>query len=433
VSPPQAEWSNARRNAFFAVLCVIGLISFIDRQIITILIDPIKTEFKASDTAMGALTGIIFSGFYALAAIPLTRLADRFSRRNLIAAALAFWSVMTSLGGYATNFAMLAMTRVGVAVGEAGAGPASHSLVSDLYPLNRRGTALGLLSAAQSVGIGLGVFLGGALATAFDWRTSFLIVGIPGLLVAAALLLFFREPPRGLSEGLAQVEEQPSFLETVVQLWLIPTYRYLFLTVGLAGFCGYGVLAWGPSLLARVHGVSPAAIGLWFGGAVGLSLVIGHIMAGWLGDRLGARDLRAYLWVGGGGPILAFIPGLVFAFSDDWHTAIAGLFLYQLFLSTHIPTCYMLVQSLVRQRMRAMAMVVVSFASSILGAGVAPLVIGGISDLLTPAYGDEAIRYALGGAIIATLLSGSAALLGTRHVRRDFEALQAGSPTATTD
>jgi MFS family permease len=200
---------------FLAVLCLVGLISFIDRQIITILIEPIKREFGASDTAMGALAGIIFSGFYALAAIPLARLSDRLSRRNVIAACVGFWSIMTSLGGFAVSYWMLAATRIGVAVGEAGAGPASHSVIADLFPLNRRATALGLLSAGQAIGIGTGVLLGGILTAAFDWRTSFLVVGFPGLIVAAILLLFFREPRRGMSDSLGQVREQPPFLETM--------------------------------------------------------------------------------------------------------------------------------------------------------------------------------------------------------------------------
>jgi MFS family permease len=420
------NWSHGRRNIFLGLLCLIGLIAFVDRQIITILIEPIKAEFGASDTAMGALTGIIFSGFYAAAAIPLARISDRHSRRNMIAACLAFWSIMTSLGGIAASFLMLAATRVGVAVAEAGANPASHSLIADLFPLRRRATALGLLSASQAIGIGLGVLLGGVLLSAFDWRTSFFVVGFPGIVVAVLLMIVTREPPRGLSENLSTVEDQPSFLATIAMLWRIPTYRFLFLTVGCAGFCGYGMLAWGPTFLIRVHQMPVTQIGYWFGGAVALSLVIGNIAGGWLADRLGERDLRRYLWIAGAGPLLSVMPGLIFIFSPSWQTAIAALFLMQLVLTTHIPTCYMLCQTLVRPRMRSLSSVVVGLASGVFGAGLAPLVIGATNDSLTPSLGDEAIRYALIAPVCFAILAAGAAMLGARYVRADYEKVRDG-------
>lgn len=426
MSDPATGWSRARRNVFLALLCLIGLIAFVDRQIITILIEPIKAEFGASDTAMGALTGIIFSGFYAAAAIPLARLSDRRSRRNIIAACLIFWSAMTSLGGFAVSFLMLAMTRIGVAMAEAGAIPASHSLIADLFPLRRRATALGLLSASQAIGIGLGVLLGGVLLSAFDWRTSFFVVGFPGIVVALLLLAVTREPPRGLSENLATVEDQPSFLPTVAALWHVRTYRYLFLTVGCGGFCGYGMLAWGPTFLIRVHEMPVTQIGYWFGGAVALSLVIGNIAGGWLADRLGASDLRRYLWIAGAGPALSVLPGLLFIFSPNWQVAIAALFMMQLVLTTHIPTCDMLSQTLVRPRMRSLASVVVGLAAGVFGAGFAPLVVGATNDLLAPSLGAEAIRYALIAPVSVALLAWAAAMLGARHVRGDYARLHNG-------
>ncbi|MEZ5708082.1 MAG: MFS transporter [Blastomonas sp.] len=418
-----AYWSSARRGAFLALLCLIGLISFVDRQIITILVEPIKAEFGVSDTAMGALTGIIFSGFYAAAAIPLARLSDRTSRRNMIAACLAFWSVMTSIGGFAVNFVMLAMTRVGVAVAEAGANPASHSLVADLFPVGKRATALGALSASQAIGIGLGVYLGAVLVTAFDWRTGFLVVGVPGVLVAVLLLLSMKEPPRGLSDGGIAVVDQPPFLKTMAELLHIPTYRYLFLTVAFAGFCGYGMLAWGPTFLIRVHGMPVDQIGFWFGLAIASSLVIGNLGGGWLSDQLGRGDMRNYLWVGGAGPLLSVVPGLFFAFSGSWQTAIAALFAMQLVLTTHIPTCYSLAQTLVMPRMRAMASVVIGLGSGLIGAGLAPLAIGAVNDLLIPRFGSDANRYALLLSVLAALGAAISAFLGTRHVRADYAAL----------
>lgn len=424
MAKPAVKWSSGRRYFFLGLLCLIGLIAFIDRQIITILIEPIKAEFGASDTAMGALTGIIFSGFYAAAAIPLARISDRYSRRNLIAACLAFWSIMTSLGGFAASFLMLATTRVGVAVAEAGASPASHSLIADLFPVKRRATAIGLLSASQAIGIGMGVLLGGLLLSAFDWRTSFLIVGFPGVVIAVIMLLLLREPPRGLSENLAKIDDQPPFLATVAALWKIRSYRYIFLVVGFAGFCGYGILSWGPTFLIRVHQMPVDQIGLWFGGSVALSLVIGNITGGWLADRIGQHDLRRYLWIAGAGPALSFLPGLLFVFSPNWQVAILAIFLLQLTLTTHIPTCYMLCQTLAQPRMRAMSSVVVGLASGVVGSGFAPLIIGATNDLLTASLGVEAIRYALLAPVCCALAAFGAAMIGSRFVRADYAALR---------
>jgi MFS family permease len=169
----------------------------------------------------------------------------------------------------------------------------------------------------------------------------------------------------------------------------------------------------------------PSSIGIWFGGAVAVSLVIGNISGGWLADRLGKRDLRQYLWIAGTGPILSFIPGLVFAFSSSWQVAIAAVFVLQLVLTTHIPTCYMLAQSLVQPRMRSMSAVVVGLASGVVGAGLGPLLVGQISDLLTPAHGAESIRYALIAPITGALAAGLMAFLGARHVRADYARLSA--------
>jgi predicted MFS family arabinose efflux permease len=415
-----AEWNTGRRNYVLFILCIVAIFNYIDRQIITILLQPIKEEFGASDTAMGLLTGLIFAGCYAVMSVPLARLSDRYARRSVLAVCLVGWSLLTSLGGVAQAFWQLALTRVGVAAAESGAVPASHAMISDLYPLRSRGRAIAVLSSAQSIGIGLGVLLGGWLSQAFSWRLSFFIVGLPGLVLAALLMLTVKDPPRGMSDQRADTAPTPSFVETVRHLWALPTYRCAVLTVALGGFTGYGLLGWGPTFLIRVHHMSPTQVGLAFGLAVAVSLICGNMLGGWLCDWLGRRDLRAYFWLAGAGPLLSIPFMLLFVFAPDGRIAVAGLFLGMLLLTLHIPTSYTMGQTLAPLRMRATASVFMGLASVLVGSGISPFVIGAMNDALTARYGPDAIRHSLAFVSLMAAVTAVVAMLGVRWVRQDY-------------
>ncbi|MET0183132.1 MAG: MFS transporter, partial [Caulobacterales bacterium] len=292
-------WSMPRRHYVLAVLCLVGIFNFVDRQIITILIEPIKKEFGASDTQMGLLTGLMFAGFYLAASIPLARIADTGSRRNLMVICLGCWSAMTALGGFAQSFIQLLLTRIGVALGEAGAGPASHSMISDLYPMRRRGTMLSIFIAAQSIGIGLGVFLGGLLGDMFNWRVAFVIVGVPGVLLAVLLLTTVKEPPRGMADNVSETAKPPPVFVTMKRLLGMPSYVCAVLTSMFGAIPGYGTLIWGPTFFLRVHELSAATVGFWFGIVSGAALFIGGISGGMVGDWAARRDVRWYMRLGG--------------------------------------------------------------------------------------------------------------------------------------
>ena len=422
-----AGWSMPKRNYVLFVLCVVAVFNYIDRQIITVLLQPIKEEFGASDTAMGLLTGLIFAGCYAVMSIPLARLSDRHERRTVLAACLVCWSLLTSLGGVAQAFWQLALSRIGVAAAESGAVPASHAMTADLYGLGVRSRAIAVLSSAQSIGIGLGVLLGGWLSQAFSWRVSFFIVGLPGLLLAALLMLTVKDPPRGMSDRRADTSETPTLAMTVRHLWALPTYRCVVLTVALGGFTGYGLLGWGPTFLMRVHHMSSTQVGLGFGLVVAGSLIFGNLLGGALSDWLGRRDLRAYFWVAGMGPLLSIPFMLLFVAAPDSRIALFGLFMGMLLLTSHIPTCYTMGQTLAPLRMRATASVFMGLASVLVGSGVSPFVIGAMNDLLTDRFGPEAIRYSLGFVTLMAAVTALIAMLGVRSVRRDYAKAQ-GEP-----
>ena len=193
-SPPEVGGPYA--YYVLGVLFVVYIFNFIDRQILAILLEPIKQDLQISDTALGFLTGFAFAIFYTVAGIPLARLADRWVRRSLIAISVAVWSLMTAASGLAQGFTGLAFARIGVGIGEAGCTPPVHSLLSDYFPPEKRATALAIYASGIYVGVGLGYWLGGWLNDAYGWRTAFMAVGLPGLLIALLVRLTVREPPR---------------------------------------------------------------------------------------------------------------------------------------------------------------------------------------------------------------------------------------------
>ncbi|MET0137884.1 MAG: MFS transporter, partial [Sphingobium sp.] len=252
-------WTPGRRHYVLGILCVIGIFNFIDRQILAILLEPIKTDLGVSDTLMGLLSGLAFSTVYVLAGIPIARIVDTGSRRILLSSCLGIWSLATMLCGLSQSFLHLALARIGVAGGEAGGAPASQSMLADLYPARNRGTVIGILSAAQAIGIALGLFLGGWLNALFDWRSAFLVVGAPGLLLALITLFTVREPARGMSEEIshrANVEEPASMSQALRQALRNPALRILLLVAMSCSFAGYSILGWGPTFYVRVHGLS---------------------------------------------------------------------------------------------------------------------------------------------------------------------------------
>ena len=289
------------------LLFVVYIFNFIDRQILAILLDPIKAELGVSDTAMGFLTGFAFAIFYTVAGIPIARLADRGNRRSIIAVGLAVWSLMTAVCGLAQNFLQLALARIGVGVGEAAASPPSHSLISDYFPPERRATAISIYNSGITFGVMLGFLIGGWINEFFNWRVAFMVVGLPGVVLAVVVRLTIREPPRGHSE-VGPVDTTTDTLGDVARFLLgLRSFRLFAIGTGLAAFSAYGFGAWVPAFLGRVHGMGSGEIGTWVGLENGIGGAVGAILGGVLADRLGRRDPRWYLWIGVLG-MLAYIP-----------------------------------------------------------------------------------------------------------------------------
>ena len=257
---PHQSYSSGYRAYVLALLTLGYVFNFVDRQVMTILLEPIKAEFDASDAQMGLLSGLAFALFYATLGIPVARLADRWSRRNVLAISMATWSVVTALCSTASSFVHLALLRIGVGIGEAGGSPPSQSLITDYFPPERRAFAQGVFAIAPNIGILVGLFGGALIAEALGWRAVFLVFGLPGVALSVLLYLTLKEPLRPPPDPLDR-----SLWSAMGDIVKLPGFVWIAAGVGFAGMSGYGLGVWSPSFLVRVHGMTLVDAGLWLG------------------------------------------------------------------------------------------------------------------------------------------------------------------------
>lgn len=374
------------------VLFVMYLFNFLDRQLLAILLQPIKEDLKISGTALGFLTGFAFAVFYTFAGLPLARLADRWVRRSLIAISIATWSVMTAACGFARGFSDLALARIGVGIGEAGATPPAHSLLSDYFPPGKRATVLALYACGVPVGSGLGYWLGGWINDTFGWRMAFFIVGLPGVLVALLVRLTVREPVRGASEHQPVSIRQYSLREVWQFLSRLPSGRRISLAAACIAFAGYGLAAWIPAFFVRIHHMTPGQLGLWMSWITALGGVIGSFSGGVIADRWGRTHPRARAYVSMSGALLSIPFNIASVLLDDHRLALLSFLPATIGATLWFGPATSIVQDLVPPAMRATAAAIFIFILTIIGLGAGPQVIGILNDVIgTP----EAIRYSL--------------------------------------
>jgi MFS family permease len=374
------------------VLFVVYIFNFIDRQILAILLQPIKEDLKVSDTAMGFLTGFAFALFYTFAGLPLARIADCWVRRSLIAISLATWSIMTAVSGLARGFTDLAIARVGVGIGEAGATPPAHSLIADYFPPEKRATAFAVYASGIYVGVGLGFWIGGWINDNYGWRMAFFVVGLPGVLIALLVRLTVREPPRGLSDHLTgNIQDY-----TVREVWrffsTLPAARNASLAGAFHAFVGYGLSAWIPAFFVRVHGMTPGSIGRWLSWITAIGGIIGAFAGGWIADRWVRTNPRARPYIGLIGVALSIPPLFFTLLLADTEIALLALLPYNIATTLWLGPTVAIIQELVPPSMRAMASAVFLFIVTIIGLGAGPQVIGILNDLIGT---SDAVRYSL--------------------------------------
>jgi predicted MFS family arabinose efflux permease len=420
---PSASISDTYRRYVLFMMILVATLNFVDRQLMSILLEPIKAEFNLSDTQLGFLTGFAFAIFYAIMGFPLAKIADTGNRRTLISSVIVLWSAMTALCGAATGFVTLLLARIGVGVGESGSAPAIQSMIADYYPPQKRASAISVQTIGVYAGILLGFLFGGWINEAFGWRTAFVVIGLPGVLFAAIFWLTVKEPVRGQIENLVDTGKTPSIGETLAYLWRSPSCRLIPFAAGFYAFAAQGGMAWSPSFFIRTHGMTTGEIGTWLALSAGLAGGLGCYLGGLLTERVVNKtgDERWYFWLPGGF-LLASVPVqfIIFLSPTPLPALIASAAAW--FLSnTWLGPVQATLQGLAGLRMRAMALAVLLFVNNLIGLGLGPQAVGILSDALRPQLGDDSLRYALLGALcVASLVSALIFIAATRTLREDL-------------
>ena len=399
------------------VLTLISVCNWVDRTVISILLDPIKKEFGASDTMMGLLTGFSFTLFYAVAAIPIARIADRRSRRNLLAIMLVLWSGMTLLGGLVRSFGQLLAARAGVAVSESAGSPTSQSMIVDYFPLERRPMALSVYTSSVYVGTTLSAVTGGMLAHRFGWRMAMVSVSLPGFLLALLLFATVREPARAQHD--AKADKRSFTLAEAVKLLLgNPTFALTIAAMAVASMISGSTLAWTPAFLGRVFRLDIRVVGLTLGLVKGLTGIAGVLIGGWIAGRLSKGGVSKQLLVCMVAVGCAIAPFAGFTLAPDLAVSLACAAVAQVLLTMPLGVSFVVVQALSPPQTRALAAAIASFGIALFG-GAGPLYIGMLNDALAPSHGPQGIRYAL--LLLTPIMAIAAGLygLGARaHARR---------------
>jgi predicted MFS family arabinose efflux permease len=426
---PAAAPAYSRRYLRYALalLCAVYVVNFVDRQILAILLQSIKEDLRLTDAQLGLLSGTAFGIFYATLGVPIARVADRVSRKWVIATCLALWSAMTALCGTAAGFASLLLYRIGVGVGEAGGSPPAHSMISDYFPPERRATALAVFSLGVPFGILVGFLAGGFLNESLGWRRAFVVVGLPGVVLALIVAATLREPPRGHSEGLTSTGAAPSALQVIAFLWRSRSFRHLSFASALYAFVGYSVITWAPSFLIRTHGMTAAEAGSWLSLIIGIGGGIGNYAGGVLADRWDARNPRGRALL----PAVAMACALPLSVGV-WVTDSAALALALLTAPTAFGLMYQapafaVTQFLATPRMRATAAALLLFVINIIGLALGPWATGALSDALAPRAGADSLRWAL--CAVSFLLAASSLhfFLASRELPADLARVREAS------
>ena len=428
--PVAAETAGFRvtdryRYYILGLLLMVGVFSWVDRQIFAVLLESIKLEFHFSDTQMGLLGGFAFGLFYASVGLPVAWLADKFNRRNIIALALGLWSIMTAFSGMATGFWTLFIARMGVGIGEAGGAPPSQSLISDYFPPHRRAFALGILYIYLPLGFLVGYMVGGWVNQFFGWRTAFLVVGLPGVFLALLLRFTLREPPRGHSENLQHDGLTPSLWSTIRYFLSRPSLRHIPIAGSIHGIGAWGASLWMPAYFMRVHGMTSGEIGTWLALILGIAGSLGTLVGGYVADGIVRKtgDERWYTWL----CALSIMFTVPFSFLVYlWPTPVMALLFFipaALVMHMFLGPVMAMIQNLAGLRRRAVGAAFYLFLANLISMTVGPVVVGLISDYFHARYGDDSLRYAILSLVVITSMWAPLHFyLASRTLREDLEA-----------
>lgn len=401
----------AYRGYVLLVLTLVYTINFIDRNLLSVIAQPVIHSFNLSDSEYGFLNGPPFAIFYAFMGIPIAAAADRYNRVVVIAICIAIWSIMAALCGVATSFLFLLFARVGVAIGEAGCTPPANSLIGDYFKPKSRANALGVYAMGVTIGGALSNAFGGPIANSFDgealsrflqeqrwlwavdaldwsqvegWRIAFIAIGAPGLLVALLVALTVKEPPRGYSDppGAASAN-RANFLEALKELSAKPSFWIMAIGASLAGLAGYGLVGFQAPMAQRVHGISPGDFALQFGVPLALSAALGTFLSGWLVERLTPWSPTAVCWIPAFG-LAACVPLYLTAFFLPTEQLALARMLWcvgAIFQYSYLSSQYTIAQGVASAHARASSVAILLLLIALIGNGLGPQIVGWLSDM----------------------------------------------------
>lgn len=385
------------RRGLLSILALILAFNFVDRLALGIMLESIKADLALTDTQLGALTGLAFAVFYAVMGIPIARWADRGNRVKIIALTTALWSAAVALCGAATSFAQLLVIRMTIGVGEAGCQPPALSLISDEFERPERPRAVSRYKLGWPIALVVGNLAAGWLNQYIGWRLTFVLLGIPGIILSVLVWLGLREPRIAHGSSELQVHAlPPQELTTVLRtLWGNRAYRHLLFSMCLSYFFAFGILQWQPAFFIRRFGLGTGELGTWLALVYGTAGLAGTFLGGELAARFApndeARQLRgtALLYI-----LLGLLTAAVFL-APSYHIAFLILAIASLGGAACNGPIFSATQTLVSPEMRAMALAVVLMFANLLGTGLGPLLVGILSDQFRPQFGEDGLRLAI--------------------------------------
>lgn len=416
---PTSAPNISGRAWVLAVLTLTYTFNHVDRQILVILLEPIKAEFGLSDGQVGWLTGLSFAAFYATLGIPVAMWADRGNRRNIISIALGVWSAMTALSGLAQNFWHLLLARMGVGVGEAGGTPPATSMIADLYPPQERAMALGIYTSGIGLGIMAGFALGGYIYQLYGWRAAFFAAGVPGLILALIVRFGIKEPVRGLADQREDDGPAPSLSETLKFIFSQSSYLWLLAGCLLICISANAFLVFTSSHLQRTYGLTPGQVSLPLGILIGGVGSLGAVVLGRACDVLSKRDLRWRPLIIAAGAGIALPFAWMFLRAPTVETAYAWNIVPSFIGLIYASVAYTASQELVKLRMRSFASAFMLFCLTLIGIGCGPLIAGMLSDHFSAQGAAQPLARSLEMILAFNAASIVCLLMATRNYRRD--------------